>query len=170
MNQKKGVSKEISPKQIDFNGYPIPEDIKSVLEKLPEADRMKLIKFRSVASFFSGPLPSPEILEHYSRIIPDGADRIMRMAENQSTHRIKIEDKNIDAQIKESKRGQIFGLIIAIVVLMAAVGVGSYGHELLGSILGGTTILGLVTLFLTGRHEQKKLLAEKRPNFKSVPE
>ncbi|ELR72618.1 hypothetical protein C900_00997 [Fulvivirga imtechensis AK7] len=31
----------------------------------------------------SGPIPDPETLSHYNKIIPNGAERIMAMAENQ---------------------------------------------------------------------------------------
>lgn len=32
-------------------------------------------------SAFQGPLPPPEVLEQYGRIVPNGADRIVAMAE-----------------------------------------------------------------------------------------
>ncbi len=41
--------------------------------------------------YSSGPLPHPSILESYNNIIPDGAERIMAMAERQLNHRIETE-------------------------------------------------------------------------------
>ena len=32
---------------------------------------------------FSGPLPAPEDFEHYNKVLPDAAHRIMAMAENE---------------------------------------------------------------------------------------
>lgn len=36
---------------------------------------------------FSGPIPHPDLLAQYDQIIPNGADRILLMAEAQSRHR-----------------------------------------------------------------------------------
>ncbi|MGO2103477.1 MAG: DUF2335 domain-containing protein [Psychroflexus halocasei] len=38
----------------------------------------------------SGPLPDAETLVRYDSVIPEGAYRIMKMAENQQNHRISI--------------------------------------------------------------------------------
>ena len=39
------------------------------------------------SSLFAGPLPPPEILEQYNRLVPDAAERILTMAETQAAHR-----------------------------------------------------------------------------------
>ena len=62
----------------------------------------------------SGPLPDAETLIQYDSVIPNGADRIMAMAEKQQDHRINIETKVIISQNKQSGLGQIFGLFIGI--------------------------------------------------------
>ena len=41
----------------------------------------------AVSQSFSGPLPPPEVLEHYERIAPGTAERLLAMAESQSAHR-----------------------------------------------------------------------------------
>lgn len=40
---------------------------------------------------FSGPLPPPDMLLKYNDIVPDGAERIIVMAEKQQNHRIYLE-------------------------------------------------------------------------------
>ena len=45
---------------------------------------------------FQGPLPPPAILEHYDRIVPGAAARILVMAENQSKHRQVLERRVIN--------------------------------------------------------------------------
>ena len=64
------------------------EQAPEVLESIPEKNRPKLSQVValyqaqvSVRSVRSGPLPPPEELAAYSEIIPEGADRIMKMAE-----------------------------------------------------------------------------------------
>lgn len=136
---------------------------KIMFEKLSPEDRAKAIQSISVSSFhsYSGPLPSPASLDQYNRIIPDGADRIMKMAENQSSHRIKIEELVIRGQVRESGRGQIFGLILSLLALGSAVVLAFYNHEVVASIIGGTTIVSLASVFVLGKREQKNKLSEK---------
>jgi uncharacterized membrane protein len=43
------------------------------------------------AQHFRGPLPPPELLEHYEKVLPGGAERIFRMAENEQEHRHALE-------------------------------------------------------------------------------
>jgi uncharacterized membrane protein len=42
-------------------------------------------------SVHSGPLPPPEDLAKYNMIVPDAAERILRMAEKQQAHRMELE-------------------------------------------------------------------------------
>ena len=36
---------------------------------------------------FQGPIPPPNVLEAYERLVPGAAERILKMAENQAAHR-----------------------------------------------------------------------------------
>jgi hypothetical protein len=54
-----------------------------LLNALPQVASVLIEKH----SFFSGPLPPTEMLQEYNRLIPNGAERIMTMAESQSAHR-----------------------------------------------------------------------------------
>lgn len=56
----------------------------------------------------SGPLPHPETLAQYEEIIPNGAERIMAMAEKQSAHRIELESMVVKSQVDQSARGTIY--------------------------------------------------------------
>ncbi len=144
----------------------VPDELKPILKKLSQEEQKK-IRSVIVSSYqsYSGPLPSPESLEKYNQIIPDGADRIMRMAENQSNHRIKIEETVISGQVKQSARGQIFGLIIAFFTLGSALVLSMFGHEAVACVLGGSTVISLATVFVIGKREQRKKLEEKKQPF-----
>ena len=56
--------------------------------------------------FFSGPLPPPEQLEHYGRIVPNGAERVLAMAERQSQHRQDLERTSLHENVRAAKTGQ----------------------------------------------------------------
>lgn len=109
-----------------------------------------------------GPLPDIETLEGYANIIPNGAERVMAMAERQADHRMRMEDKVITAQMKQSNNGQILAFIIGLAALGGSVFCIISGYEIGGSILGAGGITGLVTAFIKGRSSQEKELKEKR--------
>lgn len=148
----------------------IPEELQEIEEELislnpeiftgiPKKKKIEILHSLSVVSIqksHSGPLPDPESLIQYNSVIPDGADRIMKMAENQQRHRINIESKVITSQSSQSKLGQIFGLIIGLV----GVGCGTYlaaiGATTVGGIIAGGTVVSLVSVFVIGKSIQRK--------------
>ena len=107
-------------------------------------------------------MPDPEDLRKYGEIIPNGADRIMKMAEEQSRHRIAIESIVIDSQQKLGSRGQVFGLTIGIFGISAVVYSAMNGHDTFGAVVGGSTVVSLAVAFITDRRVQQKELQEKR--------
>ena len=52
----------------------------------------------SASSSFSGPIPPPALLQKYNEIIPNGAERILAMAEKQSAHREYLEKRVVDGK------------------------------------------------------------------------
>jgi uncharacterized membrane protein len=138
-----------------------PDAFKQVPAKLRPALFRASIQF-SQSVVRQGPIPDPEDLARYNVIIPDGANRIMKMAEDQAKHRIAIESTVIDSQQVQGKRGQLFGLAIAVI----GIGAGAYltmnGHDAVGAVIGGTTVVSLAIAFITGRRVQQKELQEKR--------
>jgi uncharacterized membrane protein len=104
----------------------------------------------------SGPIPDPLTLEHYEMILPGAAERIMKMAENQSEHRRYLERTVIDNDVKNSRLGVWFGFLVAIITL----GVGTFiilnDHEVGGTIIGGSGLAGLVGVFIYGTNSSKK--------------
>lgn len=140
-----------------------------IFEGIPKQKRQQIIRSFVVTMHKThiGPLPDPETLSEYSAIIPNGAERIMKMAEKQLDHRMSMENKVISGQLMQSNIGQFLAFLIGI----AALGASTYcivtGHEWAGSILGIGGLTGLVTAFIKGRSHQEKNLAGKNPNLKS---
>ena len=54
---------------------------------------VKKVVMEMIQGEFSGPIPPPNIIEGYEKIVPGSADRIISMAERQSEHRQKMEQK-----------------------------------------------------------------------------
>lgn len=136
-----------------------------LFKDIPHSKRSKII--RSVAVVMqkshSGPLPDPETLSHYNEIIPNGAERIMVMAEKQSDHRLAMESKVVNSQQNQSGRGQNYAFIIAIVVLIASFACIFTGHGVEGTIIGTLDLASLVTVFILGKQYQRSNLGSKKP-------
>ncbi len=141
----------------------LPSEIEKIIDDLPlekkEEARQKLISLQTTIishQSHSGPLPSPQTIKSYNNVVENGAERIFKMTENQSQHRIEMEKKIFTSQIKQSGIGQIFGFIIALVALVIAWDLAKANKVAVASIIGGTTVTGLVTIFVIGRKNKKK--------------
>lgn len=156
-NKLTKIEKEVTEELIDFDP--------KIFDAVPKNKRPQLIRgiAMTVMKAHSGPLPDPETLERYSVLIPNGAERIMQMAEKQQNHRMGLESRVIDSQLRQSNTGQILAFVIG----LAALGAGAFciysGHELGGSVIGGGGIVGLVTAFIKGRSAQERNLETKNP-------
>ena len=76
---------------------------------------------------WSGPLPPPDALAGFDKIIPNGAERILTMTEQEQAHRIASEKAALDANIKNTKEsltlaksGQMAGAIVSILAILSA--------------------------------------------------
>src|SRR6266699_3874292 len=72
-------------------------------------------------SWFSGPLPAPETLAEYDRVLPGLARRIVERWEKESDHRQGMERSIVRARISNQSRGQIIGAVLAVIVLTAGI-------------------------------------------------
>lgn len=139
----------------------LPKELEEIIQYVPEEKKEEVLRYLTArtlisASSFSGPLPSPSILGDYNEILTNGAERIMKMAENQSSHRIDLEKHAIIEELRQSKNGQIFGFILAILGMLIAFVLAYLGHDTVAGIFGTTTIVGLVTVFVIGKRKQSK--------------
>jgi len=138
-----------------------------LLDGIPKDKKQQIINYVSETTY-RGPLPSPETLNQYSTIIPNGADRIMKMAEKQLEHRINMENKVIGGQLLQSNIGQFLAFLIGIASLVTAAYCIINGHEWPGSLLGIGGLTGLVTAFIKGKDQSEKSLEEKVPEEKQT--
>lgn len=101
---------------------------------------------------FSGPLPPPPLLAQYNEALPNGADRIVKLTENQAKHRQSMES-----------RGQIFTFALAMVALVGGIILIALGKSAEGLIPLVAAIAGLGGLFVYREiqtHRGEKALLE----------
>ena len=112
---------------------------------------------RSQQTFvYSGPLPPPEELQKYDKIVEGGAERIFNQFEKQTAHRHEIEKLIATAGIKNEKIGLILGFILALLALGFAIILVLMGKETLALISFLIEFLGIVAIFVYDRHYSKK--------------
>jgi uncharacterized membrane protein len=103
-----------------------------------------------------GPLPSPEQLRIYEQVLPGAADRIVKMAEAQISHRHSIERRASRAGSRDS----LAGILSALVMCMAALGVSAMlilrGFSAAGTIITGTSLAALAGAFIYGTNANKR--------------
>ncbi|MDO8505026.1 MAG: DUF2335 domain-containing protein [bacterium] len=119
------------------------------------SDKQALI-FAQKAEMFSGPIPQPEIIEKYEKILPGAAKEIFGNWGKQVTHRHHIEKVVVWSDSIKS----VGGLILGFIVVMGAIGGGVY-TALKGQILfgGGLSLAGLAmlaTAFISNRKAKQQ--------------
>ena len=105
-----------------------------------------------VERHISGPLPTPDILLGYDEVLPGAAERIMRMAEKEQAGALEFGGISVRAATADNRRGQVFGFLVALAAFGTASYLGYLGHGAAAAIVGGGTVVALVTVFVTGRH------------------
>ena len=121
-------------------------------------------------TFFSGPLPAPEQLEHYERVQAGLADRIVvmaekqyAMAESQTAHRQTLERRIVTNNIVLQYLGWASATSLGIGGLASAIWLIAKGKEIGGAAAFIGSLATLVGLFVYGRHKQTDDLNKKRP-------
>jgi uncharacterized membrane protein len=124
------------------------------------------LRLRAAAYSFSGPLPPPELLAKYNDVVPNGAERIIKMAENQQAHRQDLESTVVHGNVQSEKRGQWMGLTISTLVLLAGFYLACIGKQVAGSTIAVADLASLAGVFVYGKYLQRQELNRKNEPFK----
>lgn len=96
-------------------------------------------------------LPPPAEFREYAMLIPDGADRLMKMAEKQQTHEHRIMHR------QETRAGA--GVACATLSVLGTIFLSGYGfysgHAVEGAAVFGATIGVIATVFIRGTSTKK---------------
>jgi uncharacterized membrane protein len=114
------------------------------------------------AEHFSGPLPSPETLRQYDLVVPGMAKALVGEWAAQGAHRRALEEAVVMSNVRQANRAQWLAFILALAVLIVGVVFMAADHAREGAGLIAAVLVGLVTVFLTGKHQQTKDLERKQ--------
>lgn len=135
-------------------------DNKSLSSNSPRTD--KAVVRRAEMQVYSGPIPSANELRKYEDIVPGAADRILKMAEEQSRHRRKMESEMLVASIRAERVGQILGFLIFLVALVAGIVLMILGKDAIGLITSLGSLAAIIGLFIYSRNTGKTELTKKK--------
>ena len=107
-----------------------------------------------VSEKFAGPIPSPPVMKQYEETLPGSADRILKMAENQSEHRQWMEKKRLFFSNREVHFGQICGFLIGIFAIVTGGYTALNGAPIPGGFIGTAGVVGLVSVFVIGSNRK----------------
>ncbi len=102
-------------------------------------------------TFYSGPLPPPEMMRAYENVHPGSADRILTLAEHEQKQRAFYEN-----------RGLLFGFIAALALIALSAYVVSLGFawQSVGVVIG--SIAGTAGTFVYSSRARRLELRERR--------
>jgi len=123
---------------------------KNILQKKSPASSV----VRREQFIHQGPIPDPYTLQKYNEVIPNAAERILIMAENQNLHRMNQEKLIASQKVKLNSRGQWFGFIIALVVIIAGTTLIFLGHDAAGTVICSIDLVAIVSIFVLGRNKK----------------
>lgn len=141
-NQKDELLNEIDPA------------VKAIVEKLPDEQRNVILKSMTIAEYH-GPIPPPALLKQYNEVIPDAAERILRMAEGEQLHRHKTFNWMVRASIIRRFLGLFLGVAIVAAVLYVSYLFAMADHDTLAGTFGTITIVSLAVIFVLNREPSK---------------
>lgn len=87
------------------------------------------------------PIPDPAELEHYERVLPGAADRIVTMAENRAAHLERIQSKSLDMTGRLADNLMRLGTVVVLAGLAAASYLVYEGHDVTGAITAIANLL-----------------------------
>ena len=130
---------ELTPQQQDA--------LEGVLEKIASKQPGLVAQAVIRQEVFSGPIPHPQILNGYDE---KTRAQILEMAAKEQSHTHEIRKTGLSGEIKKDKRGQTFGLVVAVTGLLTAGWVAQYS-AVAASIIGSLDLVTMVAIFAVPR-------------------
>jgi uncharacterized membrane protein len=113
------------------------------------------------ATMWQGPVPPPDQLAEYNNAAPNGASIILQMAQDQAKHRQALEGHVIPEQLKQSARGQLFGLTIGLAGILGAVVTSIWGSPVVAGLIATGSLGTLAVSFLGGKSNMSKQMKSR---------
>ena len=94
------------------------------------------------------------LLKH-DEVFPSLANRIVSLAENQSSHRQRIESKVVDANVNSQRLGLLLGALICLVAIAGGIYLILNGKDISGLAAIIAPLASLSAVFVYAKREQR---------------
>ena len=111
------------------------------------------VESHHIVTAWQGALPPPDALAAYEAIVKGAAERILKMAEDESRDRRKVLDESMRSEGQRIARGQYIGALVALAFLAGAVFCAWKGQTAIGVAIVGATIVGIVNALANPRRK-----------------
>jgi uncharacterized membrane protein len=151
MSNIKDVS-AISEKAIEAIETGLPDDLRREIEKVPEEKRHRLIqqvaKITATAIHYQGPIPPAELIAGWQDLVPDAADRFLKMTEADlfSIHEDRKDRRRRDDRFRII--GLLAGAVIILGMIIGAIIAVDKGHPWIAALFLSAGAVAIVTAFL----------------------
>ena len=108
------------------------------------------------------------MLARFNEIIPNGADRIVAMAESQQHHRQALESAVVTGNVGAQRRGQWFGFTLGLVAIGGGIGLIAFDKNTEGLVAIITAFVALAGVFVYGKVEQERERTRKRNELREA--
>lgn len=166
------TGQEVDPDQTDTN-HSYDEELpphRNLLQEVINLDDSKglppeIVEFRQELIMFeatSGSMPPPSMLGRYNDVIPNGAERIVAMAEAQQNHRMTLERTVVDSDIAVRNRALWLGFVIVLSAVIGGVILAIAGMEIIGSAMIATGLISSGLAFFKGIAAKEERMSRQR--------
>lgn len=136
------------------------DEVKPTTPEFGDTDAIKQlhlvgVEHRQTTISFSGPIPPPEMLEAYNKVIPNLAERLIVAFEEQAKHRQLLEKSVVLGGTVRSNRGLVFGFILGLIALLGSMFLIYIGRDISGLTIFVTAVVSLVGIFVYQTRERK---------------
>ncbi|MCS6974524.1 MAG: DUF2335 domain-containing protein [Cyclobacteriaceae bacterium] len=104
---------------------------------------------------YQGIIPPPEAMEHYERVQPGFANRILHLTEQESRHRQKMEKRIVTFSFLTTLFGQLAALVAVLVVCYLCYFAFDKGYSSEATWIAVTVLIGIASVFLYRRKQLK---------------
>jgi uncharacterized membrane protein len=111
---------------------------------------------------YQGPLPHPDMLAKFEALYPGASKLLFEQFKAQGDHRMEIENKVIEGNIRSSRLGQWMAYSICMTALVGGGILVCFGIRTEGLIASVAGLGILVAVFITGKLSGQKELKAKR--------
>jgi uncharacterized membrane protein len=112
----------------------------------------------------SGPLPAPDVIGGYEKVLPGSADRIIRMAEKEQDHRHALQGRSQTHLVRLTFVGQLFAFVLGISGILGGIYLVKNDKSIVGFSVFFTSLAALVGLFLFNQSRQSKPAVKNNAN------